>query len=245
MSRILAWALLPLYLFLEIATLCIWDVLLKILRPIHAGLHKFVLDTGVHLLLIHLRVLGTRITVTFETPLPTQTTLIVISNHQSVFDIPLLMWYLRRTSPIFVAKKELEKWIPSVSCTLRTNGSVLIDRADAAQAVTEIRRLGDFINEKKIAACIFPEGTRSRDGVVKRFKSAGVRALLEQCPEATVVPVAISGAWQLVQHKFFPVPVGVRVYLDVLSPLARTGKSAEDLLTIAEKQISARVSAHS
>lgn len=245
MKNILAWLLVPIYFLLTLLTLCSWDIILKILRPLHSAVHKRVLDTGIHLLLIHLRVLGTRIHVEFERPVPLHRPLIVISNHQSVFDIPLLMWYLRDYHPVFVAKKELGKWIPSVSCTLRTNGSVLIDRKDAAQAIPAIRELGAQIERRQIAACIFPEGTRARDGNMKKFKTSGVMALLENAPSALVVPVAISGSWRLVQHSLLPIPVGTRVYVDVLAPIEPASVQPAELNSNVEKLIRAKLAARS
>ncbi|MBN8549496.1 MAG: 1-acyl-sn-glycerol-3-phosphate acyltransferase [Deltaproteobacteria bacterium] len=245
MKKLLAWVTLLPFLVLTILTLCIWDVLLKVLFPLHRGIHKAVLDTGIHLLLIHLRVVGTRISVEFKHPLPVDRPLIVVSNHQSVYDIPLLMWYLRQHSPVFVAKRELGKWIPSVSCTLRSNGSVLIDRKDPAQAIPAIRLMGAEIARRKIAACIFPEGTRAREGNIKKFKASGVAALLESAPGALIVPAAISGSWRLFAHSLLPIPFGTRVYLDVLDPIEPGNIPAAELISTVETKIRASVAARS
>lgn len=245
MKRVLSWLLLPLYFFLTIITLCTWDVLLKILRPLCPAIHKPFLDFGVFLLLFHLRVLGTKFFVRFEQDLPTDRPLVIVSNHQSVFDIPLLMWHLHRNSPVFVAKRELAKWVPSVSYTLRTNGSVLIDRSDPAQALPAVRSLGQFIESRKIAACIFPEGTRARDGKLKKFKPSGVMALVESAPSALVVPVAISGSWQLVRHRLLPIPWGVTVYLDVGAPIKPSDYSGPELVTAVEDMIRRTIASHS
>ena len=244
-KKLLAWLLMPIYIVLTMTTLCVWDVLLKILFPIHRGIHKLVLDTGVHLLLIHLRVLGTRIHVTFAAQLPVERPLVVISNHQSVFDIPLLMWYLHQHSPVFVAKRELGKWIPSVSCTLRGNGSVLIDRKDPAQAIPAIRALGADIQNRKIAACIFPEGTRARDGKMKKFKPSGLAVLLESAPDALIVPVVISGSWKLFQHSLMPIPLGTDIFFDVLAPIEKHNTPPSELISRVESQIRAGVAARS
>lgn len=237
MRSALAWVLLPLYFGLTLLTLCSWDIILKCLWPLNRRVHKMVLDLGIHLLLIHLRVVGTSISVRHHGELPTDRPLIVISNHQSVFDIPLLMWYLRRHHPVFVAKQELGKWVPSVSHTLRNNGSVLINRKDAGQAIPAIRKLGALIEERAFAACIFPEGTRARDGVLKKFRPSGVANLLEHAPSALLVPVAISGSWKLVRHNFLPVPFGVHVTMDVLPPIDRENASPQALCERAEALI--------
>lgn len=242
MKKTLAWLLFPLYFGLTLLTLCVWDVILKILVHFHAGIHKWVLDQGIHLLLIHLRILGTRIRLTVEEPLPVGRPVVVVSNHQSVFDIPLLMWYLRPLWPVFVAKKELGKWIPSVSCTLRSNGSILIDRKDATQAIPAIRALGEQIERRKIAACIFPEGTRARDGEVRKFKPSGLLSLLASAPNALVLPVAIDGSWRLVKYGLLPVPVGLTINLRVLKALQPPQSPDAEFVTNIETLLRAHVS---
>jgi len=67
--------------------------------------------------------------------------LIIISNHQSLFDISPIVWGFRKHHAKFISKKELGHGIPSISYNLRKGGSVLIDRKDPRQAVEEIKRL--------------------------------------------------------------------------------------------------------
>src|SRR6056297_3026223 len=50
---------------------------------------------------------------------------IIVSNHQSMFDIPPIIWYMRQFHPKFISKKELAKGIPGISYNLRHGGSVL------------------------------------------------------------------------------------------------------------------------
>ena len=83
--------------------------------------------------------------------MPESGPLIIVTNHQSMYDIPPLIWYLRKYHPKFVSKKELGKGIPSVSFNLRHGGSALIDRKDRRQARAELERLGAYI-EKRGAA---------------------------------------------------------------------------------------------
>ena len=68
--------------------------------------------------------------------------LIIVSNHQSMNDIPPIIWYMRKYHPKFVSKIELGKGIPSVSYNLRHGGSALIDRKDSKQALVAIARFG-------------------------------------------------------------------------------------------------------
>jgi len=169
-------------------------------------------------------VLGARYQYINPWNLPEDRPLIVVSNHQSMYDIPPIIWYMRKYHPKFVSKKELGKGIPSVSFNLRHGGSVLIDRKDTQQSLQAIRSLGAYISRHKRTAVIFPEGTRSRDGRPKPFKKAGLKALLESAPDALLVPVTIENSWKF--HKFggsFPLGLGVRVRHTVHQPLEISG----------------------
>ncbi len=118
-------------------------------------------------------------------------------------------------------------------------------RKDAGQAIPAIRQLSADIERRKIAACIFPEGTRARDGQLKKFKASGVMALLENAPSALVVPVAISGSWRLVMHSLLPIPFGTHVYFDVLAPIEPRDSSPAEINSAAENLIRAKLAARS
>jgi 1-acyl-sn-glycerol-3-phosphate acyltransferase len=146
---------------------------------------------------------------------------IIVSNHQSMFDIPILGSLFFSNFPKYISKRSLARWIPSVSYNLRRGGHVLIDRSDAPAALDTIRALGRRVRAGGASAMIFPEGTRARVGELGRFKPAGTLALLEEAPDTPVVPVAIDDSWRLLQHNFFPVPWGVRVRVYIGTPIAR------------------------
>ena len=90
-------------------------------------------------------ILGTRFQIENRQLLPKGVPLIFVANHQSLYDIIGLIWFMRRFHPKFVSKKELAKGIPSVSFNLRHGGSVVIDRKDPKQAIPEIKKLGEYI----------------------------------------------------------------------------------------------------
>jgi 1-acyl-sn-glycerol-3-phosphate acyltransferase len=158
-----------------------------------------------------------------------------------MFDIPPLIWYMRKLHPKFISKKELAKGVPSISYNLRHGGSVLIDRKSARQALGEIKKLGKYISETKRSAVIFPEGTRSKTGQIKRFSSKGLIALLEACPEAVVIPVCVNNSWKLQYQGMFPLGVGVFLKLEVLKPHEVKDFKIPELVELLEKQISSQV----
>ncbi|MGY3791832.1 lysophospholipid acyltransferase family protein [uncultured Aquimarina sp.] len=169
--------------------------------------------------------------------LPEDRSLIIVSNHQSMFDIPLISWYLRRHKPKFISKIELGKGIPSISFNLKYGGHALIDRKNAKQSIPEISRFGKTIAKNKFAAVIFPEGTRSRTGEPKEFASTGLKILFKNAPDALVVPVTINNSWRLVEHGNFPMGIGLHLTLEVKEPVAEEGLTKEEILDITEKRV--------
>lgn len=185
-------------------------------------------------------ILGTRYRFTGRDKIPTDRPLIVVTNHQSMYDIPPIIWFMRKYHPKFVSKKELGKGIPSVSFNLRYGGSVLIDRKDSKQALGAIAELGAYIEKHKRSAVIFPEGTRSRDGNPKKFHSSGLRVLIENAPNALIVPISINNSWKMVRYGKFPLGIGNYIQHTVHSPL-EINKEAEELIKDIEKVIVAGI----
>lgn len=180
---------------------------------------------------------GTRFEIEGADELPADRPYILVSNHQALFDIPILHCAFHRHRPRFIAKQELGKWLPSVSFNLRRGGSALIDRSNPRQALPEIKKLGIRMTEGKFAAVIFPEGTRARTGALKPFRHAGVSTLIQSAPEAGIIPVVLDNSWKLSCRKFGPIPRGTVVRMRILSELDRTGRSAKELVEDAEKVI--------
>ncbi|MGB3143552.1 MAG: lysophospholipid acyltransferase family protein [Maribacter sp.] len=176
--------------------------------------------------------LGTTYTFTNTHKLPTDRPLIIVTNHQSMYDIPPIIWYMRKYHPKFVSKKELGKGIPSVSFNLKHGGSALIDRKDGKSALMEIGKLGSYIEKHNRSAVIFPEGTRSRDGHLKPFKPMGLKMLLKKAPSALIVPISINNSWKLVRYGKFPMGIGAEVSFKVQEPVENNGDIDELILRI-------------
>ena len=172
-------------------------------------------------------ILGTRYTFTNNYSLPKDKPLIIVANHQSMYDISPIIWYLRRHHPKFVSKKELGKGIPSVSFNLRHGGSVLIDRKDSKQALVEIAKLGNYIEEHRRSAVIFPEGTRSRTGLPKKFQTTGLKMLMKKSPSSMLLPISINNSWKMLQYGKFPFGIGAHLKFTVHEPLEINGQVDE------------------
>jgi len=187
--------------------------------------------------------LGT--TYTFSNPfnIPSGRPLIIVTNHQSMYDIPPILWHMRKYHPKFVSKKELGKGIPSVSFNLVHGGSVLIDRKDGKSAIMEIGKLGSYIEKHNRSAVIFPEGTRSRDGNPKPFKPMGLKMLLKKAPSALIIPISINNSWKLVRYGKFPMGLGAKVSFKVHEPIENTG-AIDPLITKIENAVKSGINSY-
>lgn len=181
--------------------------------------------------------LGTRFQFRNIKKIPKGAPIIFVANHQSLYDIVGIIWYLRRFHPKFVSKKELGKGIPSVSYNLRHGGSVLIDRKDPKQAIPTIKGLGEYIEKHKRSAVIFPEGTRSKDGKPKEFAQSGLKILCKYAPSAYVVPISINNSWKMVKFGAFPMGLGNRLEFIIHDPIAVSDFPFEELIQKTEKAV--------
>ena len=192
-------------------------------------------------ILLCLRVLGTRFSFDKPVNIPENVPVIIVANHQSLWDIPPIIWYLRKLHPKFIAKKELAKGVPGVSYNLRHGGSVLIDRNDANQALAAIKQMGNYIEKYNRSVVIFPEGTRSKTGVPRKFKGKGLLTLFKNAPHAYVLPVTINNSWKLQRYGMFPMPLGVTIQ-HILHPVLKVSDyQSEELIELVEKQIKSKI----
>src|ERR1700712_685092 len=188
--------------------------------------HKRSVDVLNFFLVSTYYLLGNTVSFVNKQNLPVGRPMIFVANHQSLYDIPVMIYFLRKYHAKFISKIELAKGIPSISYNLRQGGAANIDRKDPRQSITEIGRLGTNMKEKLWSAMIFPEGTRSPDGTVKTFQAAGVATLLKKCPDALIVPVAINNSWKMVRYGKYPLNTFLSMTWEVLQPIERNSRTA-------------------
>ncbi|MGV8879948.1 MAG: lysophospholipid acyltransferase family protein [Sphingobacteriaceae bacterium] len=199
--------------------------------------HKVVVDSLNYFLTSTYYLLGSTVKFTNQQHLPENRPIIFISNHQSLYDIPPLIWFLRKNHAKFISKIELTKGIPSISFNLKYGGGANIDRKDSKQAVGEILKLGMRMKENNWSAVIFPEGTRAKDGQLKEFFVGGVATILKKCPNALLVPVVVSNSWKMVRYGQFPLGCFENLSWEVLSPIEPADMLLEELVKKAETAI--------
>ena len=199
--------------------------------------HKRSVDYFNWLVLRSLHLLGTTYSINIPDNLPDNAPVIIASNHQSMWDIPPLIWFLRKLHPKFISKIELGKNIPTISYNLKKGGSVLIDRKNPKQATSEIVKIGKYIQQYNRAVVIFPEGTRSRTGVPKPFKRKGLLTLFENAPDAWILPVSISNSWKLQRYGMFPIPIGTHFILKAHAAIKISGQDPAKLIDQVERLV--------
>lgn len=238
MKKLAGYLLTPVYLLFFTVLLLVFHPVQVVCRWIGGyPLRKKSVDILNYLLLYSLVVIGARIRFRGFDQLPQDRPFLIVSNHQSTFDIPPIVWGFRKRHPKFVSKKELGKGIPSISYNLRYGGSALIDRKNGRQAIVEITKLGKHIEEENYCASIFPEGTRSKTGKVKRFQHAGIASLLRAAPSALIVPFVIDGNSKLMEKGYYPLQFGAQLNYTVLSPIDPAGRDVKELTEEIEGKI--------
>jgi 1-acyl-sn-glycerol-3-phosphate acyltransferase len=99
------------YLFFGLAVLAFHPIQWLCFNLFGYKAHKDSVDVLNWLLMRCLNILGTRFTFNVDGDIPKNVPLIIVSNHQSMWDIPPIIWHLRKLHPAFISKKELGKGI--------------------------------------------------------------------------------------------------------------------------------------
>lgn len=242
MRKLLGYLLTPLFVIVFGSLLLIFHPIQWIcLRLFGYTAHKHAVDILNGFLLGSYLVLGNTVRFTNRQQLPTDRSLIFVSNHQSMFDIPPLIYFLRKHHGKFISKIELASGIPSISFNLRHGGGANIDRKDSKQSIAEILNLANTMKTRRWSAFIFPEGTRSKTGQMKNFNVGGMATIMKKNPDALIVPIAINNSWKMMRYGFFPLNTFIAMTWEVLPPIHPDGKTPEQIVNSAEEIIRAHV----
>jgi 1-acyl-sn-glycerol-3-phosphate acyltransferase len=141
-------------------------------------------------------------------------TFLVMSNHQSLYDIPVIFRVIGSNLRM-VAKKELFQ-VPVFGKAIELGGFINIDRSDRAAAIASLE------SAKKTLASgthvwMAPEGTRSRSGALLPFKKGGFNLALEA--GLPILPVTLSGTRDILEAKGLRSRSGARVTVTVHPPV--------------------------
>jgi len=155
-------------------------------------------------------------------------TYIFVSNHQSIYDIPVLFatlpWQLR-----IIAKDSIGR-VPFLGWHLRRSGHLLVDRGHPDRAGI-LRKWKDLVG-KGLSLIIFPEGTRSIDGRVAPFKGGSFLMAIEA--RLPLVPLSVDGSRSVMKKgRLMTCPGHVR--LTVHAPIETTGLTPLDARPLAAR----------
>ena len=154
---------------------------------------------------------------------------VVVANHMSQFDIPVIYGYsgldLR-----WVMKAEI-RWIPFVAISCRAIGHIFINRSDPEQARQAINTAVGRL-QPGTGVLFFPEGTRSRSGQLLPFKKGAYRVAVDQ--ELPLLPMTILGTREIMAADSVQLYPG-EVELVIHPPISTTGKGVDDIPMLAER----------
>lgn len=151
------------------------------------------------------------------------------SNHQSYFDIPVLLSGLDYPHPL-LAKKELSH-IPLLSGWMNQLGCLYVDRKDARASMRTLKQCENVL-ESGSSLIICPEGTRSKSDEIGEFKAGIVRVACKA--KVPIVPVAIDGTWRALEGNNFHMQK-CAVRLVILPQVKTEGLSRDEQKELPEK----------
>jgi len=147
---------------------------------------------------------------------------ILMANHESYLDVPAVIAVC--PTPIrFVARKEVFK-TPILGQAMRATGQISVDRSDRDQAIQSLQAAAREIAKGR-TVLVFPEGTRSSDGMLQSFKKGGFMLAIDA--QVPIIPLGISGTRRMVprgEWRFQPGIVGVSLG----APISTAGLAAAD-----------------
>jgi 1-acyl-sn-glycerol-3-phosphate acyltransferase len=170
------------------------------------------------------RTAGARVRVHGAERIRPGTSYVFLSTHQSYMDIPAMLGYL--PAQLRIAAKKVLFRIPFMGWHLARAGHIPIDRSSTQNAVASLQSAAAYLQRGGICAFIFPEGTRSRDGVLQPFKKGGFKLAIQA--GAPIIPVTIIGSRQVLPRDsiiFRPGPIDMHVD----EPIPTAGLTDDDI----------------
>jgi 1-acyl-sn-glycerol-3-phosphate acyltransferase len=139
---------------------------------------------------------------------------IVVANHQSLMDIPVLIYGLPLSIRI-IAKRELFK-IPVFGWGMRSVGMLEIDRTNQKQSFETLKKAENIVRTHQLSILAFPEGTRSEDGKIYPFKKGPF--ILAINTGLSLLPVSVSGTRRIIPKGKIQIKPG-HVKIKIHSPV--------------------------
>ncbi|MBI2785531.1 MAG: 1-acyl-sn-glycerol-3-phosphate acyltransferase [Legionella longbeachae] len=149
---------------------------------------------------------------------------ILMCNHSSAYDIPLAFKAFPNHSIRMLSKKELAK-IPLMGKAMAAAEFPFVDRKNKYQAIKDLAYAKQLM-ESGIVMWIAPEGTRSKDGSLARFKKGGFITAIQA--GATIIPIGIRGAHNILPARSFNVHLQQKAEIHIGKPIDASAFTQEN-----------------
>ncbi len=152
---------------------------------------------------------GAKVKVIGQENIPKEGAVLFVGNHQSNFDIPILLGFVDYPKG-FIAKIELLK-VPILSTWMQYMKCIFIDRRDIRQSLRAINQGVNYLKDG-YSLVIFPEGTRSVNGELGDFKPGSLKLAIKA--GVPIIPITIKDSFKLMDKSNFSIkPAAVEVII--------------------------------
>jgi 1-acyl-sn-glycerol-3-phosphate acyltransferase len=180
------------------------------------SLNRLVRHWGTSIFWVAHTFLGLRLRV--EGTIPSTGRYLIISNHQSSLDIPLLISLFRSQNLKFVAMEELRYGKPVISLALRHGGFALVSEKKLGDDLAALTRFAHQLERVDGSPVIFPEGWLARDGELRKFNFAGIETV-RRVSRLPIVTVTIDGLWKAPSIEQYLRIYGDRITVRITEPV--------------------------
>jgi 1-acyl-sn-glycerol-3-phosphate acyltransferase len=154
---------------------------------------------------------------------------VVVSNHQSMADIPLisnLPWEMK-----WLGKMELFK-LPVIGWMMSLSGDISVDRKNARSGAQAIIKAQRYL-EQRCSVMIFPEGTRTLDGRVRQFTDGAFHLAIRA--KVPVLPLVIEGSRDCIPKNSWRFGKPSEIFLKILPPIETASLGIEDVQALRDR----------
>jgi 1-acyl-sn-glycerol-3-phosphate acyltransferase len=149
--------------------------------------------------------------------------LIVVMNHQSLFDIPAAVSLMRGPYPVIPTRALYTRWVPGISGLAQLGGFPSLKQSGRASRAEHGAMVAsaEAVGRGERTMLIYPEGHRSRNGELQPFMTQGMKLIFRHAHGCPVYLIVVDGAWRM--RSFADIALrltGQRMRLRVLGPYA-------------------------